>query len=423
MKCLAPKSNRHKAVNRRLGRVAQGVLGNGCPGVKKKQLLSDLACLSELALHRRIEFCLDALGSRHVGCRPGQLERTALELIATKNPWWKVSLNRLYRHLPVPERWTDDLRTLCQSEPSLRGFCRVVLNTLRYSGQRAHYNLSRNGLGQTCFPLVPNLSKARMNKVRRWVLWWKSLLPSRPDPETVTYGAPLKLTSEDWSFIFEICAILEMEAPNRAMSRNQAQPARVWHSVLCLSPEFGNCSPAEQRFLLARTLFRSACGLDDLERQAVRFSTPEKILHRALDYAEWSGHRAEMLEEFRQTKPGQELAQTALEETFWSTGDPVYQKFALMCQHGGWCPLFDREGDLFAACFSDLVSASQALVKVCFWGQHISQVCHNQGLAPLLSASRECPVLCLRLQTLWMSVADEVQRNHQMKFLAISRNR
>jgi hypothetical protein len=80
LKCLAPTSARHKAVNRRLGRVAQGLLENGCPKSKKKQILSDLASLPELAIQRRIGFALDSLGSRSLGCRPGQVEGTALEL-------------------------------------------------------------------------------------------------------------------------------------------------------------------------------------------------------------------------------------------------------------------------------------------------------------------------------------------------------
>jgi hypothetical protein len=410
LKCLAPNSARHKAVNSRLGRVAQGLLGDGCPRGKKKQILTELASLPELATGRRVQFALDALGSRSVGCRPGLVEKTALDLLTASDPWWRVSLNRLYRHLPVPERWTDDLRTLCQSEPTLRGFCRSVLNTLRYSGARAHHSLSTNGLKGACFPLYPNLARARMERVREQVLEWKGLLPPRPDSGTSRYGSPVQLTNDQWKFILEVCATLGLEAPRRAMSRHQAQPARIWHSVLCLSAEFQGCSAAEQRFLLARTLFRSGCGLDDIERRAVGFSTPAKILSRALDYADWMGHHPDMLVEFRDAKAGKDLAQLALEEMYWSTSDPVYQKFSEMCQHGGWCPLFDREADLFAACYSDIVSASQALVKAAFWGNQITQLCHKQGLAPLLSASRECPVLCLRLQTLWMSVADEIQR-------------
>jgi hypothetical protein len=410
LKCLMPNSARHRTVNRRMGRVFQGILGSGCPRAKKKQLLTDLASLSELATQRRVRCALDALGSRTSGCRPGQVERTTLELLSPGDPWWRVSLNRLYRHEPVPERWTDDLRTLYQSEPTLRGFCRATLNILRYSGARAHYNLARNGLKQTCFPLNKNLSRARLERVRKAVLEWKGLLPPKIVSETSKYGSPVQLTSDQWKFISEVCGTLGTEAPLRAMSRYQTQPARIWHSVLCLSPEFQNCSTAEQRFLLARTLFRSASGLDDLERRSLALSTPAKILVRALDYAEWAGHRPDVLEEFRDNNPGKDLVQVALEEMYWSTGDSVYRRFCEMCRHGGWCPLFDREADLFAACFADIVSASQALVKVALWNKHITQVCHKQGLAPLLSAGRECPVLCMRLQTLWMTVADEVQR-------------
>ena len=424
LKSLAPGGSRHQSVNRRLGRVFEGILVGGCPKPKKKQILTDLASFPDLAVRRKTNFALDALGSRVEGCRPGEIEAQALSLLHPGDPWWRVSLNRLYRHAAVPERWMDDLRTLCHSENNLRGFCRAVLNILRYSGARAHLNLARNGLGERCFTPNRNTSRARLERVREEVRGWQALLPPPLDSQNKTYGAAIKLSDELWRFLAEMSGTLGIETLLRAMSKYQTRPVKLvklgGHSVLQFSPDFFLCCLAEQRFILARTLFREAAGLNLLERRVSTLDTPERILERAIDYAEWRGQLRPYLEEFRGKNPSREVVQLALEETYWATGDPVYQKLAVICHQGDWCPLFDREADLFAASYCDLVGASQALVKSAFWGKQISRVCDKDGLGPLITAGRECPALCLRLQTLWMSVADEVQ-THQMKFFANSR--
>ena len=429
LKTMAPGGARHQSVNRRLGRVFEGILLTGCPRSKKKQILTDLAGFPGLAVRRKTNFALEALGSRTDGCRPGDIESEALSLLSPQDPWWRVSLNRLYRHKPVPERWMEDLRTLCQSETTLRGFCRAVLNIIRYSESRAHLNLARNGLGERCFELDCNLTRARLERVREEVREWQTLLPPPPESQSKSYGAAIKLSEGTWKFLARVCGTLGIEAPLRAMSKYQSRPVK-WvklggHSVLQFSPDFFLCGEPEQQFILAQTLFREAAGLNLLERRAAALDTPERILERALDYAEWTGHERHFLDEFRGKSPSRDIVQIALEETYWATGDRVYQKLAVICHQGGWCPLFDREADLFAASYSDLVSASQGLVKMAFWGKQISRVCTNEGLTPLLTAGRECPVLCLRLQNLWMTVADQIQTSatsgHQMKFFANSR--
>lgn len=413
LKCMAPGSAREQSVNRRLGRVFEGILLTGCPKSKKKQILTDLAGFPGLAVRRKTNFMMEALGSRAEGCRPGDVETEALSLLSPNDPWWRVSLNRLYRHKPVPERWMEDLRTLCQSENTLRGFCRTVLNILRYSESRAHLNLARNGFGESCFDCDRNQVRARLERVRDEVREWQTLLPPPTESHAKSYGASIKLSSEMWKFLAQVCETLGIETPLRAMSKYQSRPVKVGkvggHSVLNFSPDFFLCGTSEQRFMLARTLFREAAGLNLLEQRAASLDTPERILERALDYAEWYGQERGFLEEFRGKSHSRQIVHQALEETYWATGDQVYRKLAVICHQGGWCPLFDREADLFAASYSDLVSASQGLVKTALWGKQLARVCTNEGLAPLLTAGRECPALCLRLQTLWMAVADQLQ--------------
>ncbi|MFA7479782.1 MAG: hypothetical protein WC314_04700 [Vulcanimicrobiota bacterium] len=402
LKAQAPASAPHRTVNRRLGRVFDGLMIDGCSRNKKKQILTDLASFEELAQESRINFALDALASRATGCFPGEPEKLALELIPPSDPWWRVSLNGLYRHLAVPNRWADDLQNLTQAEETLRGFCTVVLNILSCSGARAQTNLVRNGLKERCFQVDANQARARLARVREAVREWQTILP--PIVPKGCGDKPkdaFELTPEQSKFLEQVCHILEIE-PTYSLT---------------MSPDFFQCSEPEQRFLLARAVFRKAGGLDLLAQRASALATPQKILARAIEYAEWSGHEQALLDEFRDTDLTPDLVCILLQEVFWLTDDPIYHRLAVICHQGGWCPLFDREADLFAAGFADLVSASHGLVKATFQGEPITRACAREGLNSLLAISDDCPDLCLRLQTLWLSVADDLQRESPNKVL------
>lgn len=381
---------------------------------KKKQMLTDLAESSEHSRALKLGYALEALAYPTLGCRPGDLERIVCQTVPAHDPWWKASLNRLYRHQAVPERWMEDFRALCRSEPSLRNFGRVLLNTLKYSSPRAQSSLERHQMTNSC--LVGNRLKARMqlNKAKEGVMAWLELLPPMSS-SIANLGAKVELRCEQWRFVAEVCSMLDIEAPVSARTCYQPQPITMnYHQgqrVLSLHPDFLSCCEQEQRFMMARALFRGAAGLDHLERRASSLSSPMHILDRVLSYAEWSGHSKKNLEELLGNESGADALQVALEEMYWETEDNNYQRFALLLQHGGWCPLFDRESDLFAASFVNIVDATHALSKVGLWGKQLSRICSREGLSHLLKLGPQHPVLCLRLQTLWMAAADNIQRD------------
>jgi len=165
--------------------------------------------------------------------------------------------------------------------------------------------------------------------------------------------------------------------------------------------------------LLARALFRHAAGLDDLERRASTFTQPQGALQRGLEYAEWCGYDYSPLDQIHSSNIDSNEAIVALEEMYWQTRDSHFQRLAATLSRGCWCPLFDREADLFASSYVDVVSASYALLQAAAPTHRLKQTCTREGLSALLEVADDFPALCLRLQTLWFATIDEQQKRQR----------
>ena len=397
----------------KLGQVCRSLGQTNCPRNKKKQILADLAYGSKESRQQAIGLALEALSSPVLGCRPGELESLLCQLLEPGDPWWKSSLNRLYRHLPVPHRWGSDMRRLWQVEPSLRGFCRVLFNMLRYPKQRALASLIRHGMASPALSVDPTLTRQRFLKVKDEVAGWLELLPPVDESSMETLNG-VDLAEEHAPLLRSVAALLSISTPKNCFLSDQRVPVRLSghgeSTRLAVSRQFLTSPISEQKFHLARALYRHASGLDRLESRAQGLDELSSLLEKALAYAEWNAHCAESLTEFPADLPtGPELL-AALEDMYWDTQDSTYQRLALNIHYGGWCPLFDREADLFAGCFVDLVSASYAMVKSELWRRNTEDISDNVGLEALIVLGETSSVVCLRLQTLWVETADSLQR-------------
>jgi hypothetical protein len=383
-----------------------------CAQSKKKQALVDLACCSSQRRLQRVAYALKAASSLSPACRPGELEKVLCDLLPAGDPWWRSSLSRLYRHRPVATRWTSDFRRLCQVEPSSRDLCKVVLNILGFSRTRATLSLQRHRLIAPCLEIEPKLARIRLERVRETVKVWLDLAPPSCTHPSHN-GTLVNLSNTLWGCITDACLRLHVEVPVQVRVSFQTQPALVLQTsrkrLISVNPDFLASSQSEQKMLLARAVFRHAGGLEQLEQRALDLFRPKPALSRALDYAEWSGHDSTPLEQL----PGEpDINETvvALEEMYWTTHDTHYRRLAEVVNQGCWCPLFDREADLFGSSFVDIVSASHALLKTQSLGPRCAQAALEQGLGFLTGIADDCPAVILRLQTLWLASAESFQQ-------------
>ena len=397
-------------LGRKFSNTCRQLLGQEGSESKKKQVLSDLAGDERLSVSERLEMALRAASPYPRCCRPGSQENMLRELLPPGNPWWRCSLNRLYRHCPTPLTWLSDLRSLWQCEPWIRPQLRVLLNTLRLPRGRALSSICKRGLADKALARCgQDRALLTLEKVRGEVSRWQGLVPP-VDEDCTSGGAVVKLPSHLWAFISEVCFKLGSEVPVYARTNFQMMPVEIGlchgRRFISLSPEFLSSGSEARQFLLARALFRSATGLDALERRAYKLADPEHNFERAMAYAEWSGHYYPILEEACQGTATRESLLVGLEEMFWQTGDPAYRDFALVCHRRCWSPLFDRESDLFAASFVDTISASHALLKTDPRARRLVPVCEQQGLSTVVPHCQDYPAVCLRLQTLWFHYLD-----------------
>lgn len=382
------------------------------PVSKKKQILIDFADSSEVGEEQRLEYARRACSYPAKVCRPGQLEETLCSLTSPGDPWWRTSLTSLYRHRPVPHRWMSDLRKLWQNEPSLRPTCKVLFNLIRYSRPRAQATLDKYGLDRPGRQLDRQQVRALVTKVKKATSRWLEIAPPCPEHANQA-GAVVKLSSELWAFVTEVCCKLESEAPVYCRANFQRAPALVMgrgaRRFFSFSPEFLTASKPEQKVLLARALFRETTGLEQLQLRAADLYHPNQAVERALEYAEWSGHPLQFLEEVSPEELDLERAIVCLEEMYWTTQDQHYQRLAAQVYRQCWCPLFDREADLFACSYADLVTASHALLQADLGACELTSEAQRSGLNSLGSARCVPPSLCLRLQSLWMTRIEELQ--------------
>lgn len=392
------------------GRFLQLCLGlsesSGSPS-KKKQVLTDLAALSSNSPEARLDYALKAVHIPTPDCRAGDIERIVCDALAPADPRWKITLARLYRHSPENRRWMTDFRLLWQSVPSLQPRLKLLLNLLRLPKARVDASLLRRGLkARISEGNNPATVRIRLSKVREIVKQWQEVLPPDSHSKSAT-GAIISLKSDHWSFILDVCTRLEIEPPVYAKANLQIQPVisnlTNGRRSISLSPEFFALRSSEQKFLMARALFRGAAGLESLEPRLRYLHSPQELYQRARAYAEWMGHSCDPLHDSALGQPDFPTLLVGLEELFWNSGDEAYQRLASIAHTGCWCPLFESEADHFAASFVDIVSASHAMAQTVVARRPAHNAHHLDGLSAIFRDNPNQPVLALRLQRLWVT--------------------
>lgn len=374
---------------------------------KKKQLLVDLAQLIKDDRERRLDFALKAVSAPIKNCRPGDIERLVCDLLSPTDPRWQLVWGRLYRHQPQSKQWMSDLRTLWQSEPALQPKLKLLLNLLRLPRVRVEKAMTQRDVSGR-FRLIPSLStfRVRLHKVREQVHRWQELVPPDEAPSGAC-GAVVNLSSDIWGFVSLVCSQLDIEAPVYARTNFQVQPvlvgSRQGKKYLSFAPEFFQYEPEEQKFLLARGLFRGAAGLDALEARLGGCSNPEALRNLAVAYCRWTGRHNALLEEDSVEEVSLPVLLVALEELYWESQDEAFVMLAEVAHRQCWCPLFESEADLFASSFVQVVTASHALIRTLADSHGAAKICGSYGMSALFDDRDRRSVLALRLQRLWVN--------------------
>jgi hypothetical protein len=292
---------------------------------------------------------------------------------------------------------------------------------MRFSRRRAEITQDAMPPGQSSERALPAQLRARLERVRREVAAWQKLLPQaeEPQPSAPLGGTVINLRKSLWEHILQVSAELGLAAPLRVRVVARLDEIGMVEveggSELVLGPVMLSTREGESRFLIARALFRHACGLDRLQTGGQALSSLEGLAERVRAYNEWMCHTAEPLANLLDGSgdSGIELdeLQVALEELFWSTGDTVYASFCEVLANRCWCPRGEFEADTFAHRYSDIIDATYALLASGLSDLSLYRECESHGISALLPQMKARPALVLRMQNLWMSGSEEIQKN------------
>jgi hypothetical protein len=263
--------------------------------------------------------------------------------------------------------------------------------------------------------------RARLARAGQEVAGWMSLLPAPEEaPWEGSGGTVIQLRKSLWEHIVKVAHDLGQTAPRqvRVVPRFDDVGVRTSNGIseLLVSPVMLSTREGEARFLIARALFRHASGLDELERRGQPMSRLGAIAERTEAYAEWRCHGRESLaflegwREDRQELERGEL-QVALEELYWATQDPVYARLCEVLANACWCPRSELEADIFAHRYCDLIDATYGVLATGLACLPLYRTAESSGISALLPQLQGYPALVLRLQSLWMSASEEVQKN------------
>lgn len=416
----APRARISPSVERRLPEVYRMNLGAKTPNSKKKQLLADIARLPAEYDEQPEEFALRAVASLAISCRPGEEDALVCRLLPASDPRWRLSLRRLYRHRPQPESWMLTLRKLWQQEPSLRPYCRLLFSLIRFSRRRAEVAHAAQPPVDSRERLVGGLLGSRLARAREEVAAWNVILPASTlltrESGSPPGGTVVKVRRTLWEHILKVSHELGLNPPHqvRVVPRFEDVGVRETHGEieLVISPVMLSTREGEARFLVARALFRHAVGLDRLEGRGAPLADHQAIAERALAYAEWKSYSLEPFSVWQdEDKVEPEELQVALEEMFWQTGDQVYARLCEVLANRCWCPRAELEADVYAHRFCDMTEATYGVIATGLGCLTRYRGCESNGIASLIPRMAEHPALVLRLQNLWMSGCDEVQKN------------
>ena len=390
----------------KLLKILDGLSAEGYHQGAGSQLLGELAGHTKFTRVQRRKFACRAWDHRELQCRVGRLEQTTLELFSVRDPVWTKSLESLYRNCSVPQRWRNDLRTLSRKGAWKKRKCRILFDLLRYPVARAQHSLEQNLRSQTHQPFDYAEALESLRVSRASTALWLERLEAVLDSEIGATGELVLLSRETEDVLTEVCGLFSLPKEQRVEVSLQFDAvkfrSRGGDLSILVHPEFLSCPESQQQFLLARAVFRELSGLRELEKRIRVLSTPKGLANRALEYAEWNGHDYQLLDTARRDEVQVEVLLSALETTYWKTEDRFYRSLALLLCQPGWTPSLEARADVFASQFTDVVSASHALVKEDMWSRNVLGLSPAQGLEPLTRTRGQFSRLCLRLQRLWI---------------------
>jgi hypothetical protein len=410
-----PRPKMSSSMERRLIEVYRQNLGSKMPGSKKKQLLADIARLPAEYDEQPQEFALRAVSSVAVSCRPGEDDALLCQMLPASDPRWRISLRHLYRHRPMADTWMTNLRKFWQQEPSLRPLTRLLFSLMRFSRRRAEAAYASLPPIHSSEPLEACQLRARLLRAREEVGAWNQLLPEEPGAEDMDPGGTvIKVRRTLWDHIVKVSHELGLSAPQRVrvVPRFDNTGVRVSHgeTELVVSPIMLSTREGEARFLVARALYRHAVGLDGLEKRGQTLSCLGAIAERAAAHTEWSCYSREALTSLQLQGVEVEELQVALEELYWQTNDPVYSRLCEVMANRCWCPRAELAADSYAHRFCDMIDATYAVIGTGLDCLPHYRACETSGVGFLIPKLKDYPGLAIRLQSLWMSGFEEVQK-------------
>lgn len=411
-----PRPRLPVAVERRLPEVYRMNLGATTPGSKKKQILADIARLPAEYEEQPEEFALRAVSALALSCRPGEDDALLCKVLPPSDPRWRISIRHLYRHRPQPDTWMSTLRKLWQQEPRLRPYCRLLFSLIRFSRRRAEVALSVQPPVPSSERLEPCQLRARLQRGREEVALWTGLLEEPADePSVIAGGSAVKVRTTLWEHIVSVSHELGLTAPQRVqvVPRFEDVGIRSVHGnlELVVNPVMLSTREGEARFLIARALYRHALGLDVLERRGARLGDHRAIAERAISYTEWKGYSLEPFSIWQDEGEVEiEELQVALEDLYWQTSDAVYAKLCEVLANQCWCPRAELEADIYAHRFCDMIDATYGVIATALACLPLYRDCESAGIGLLVPKLRSYPGLALRLQNLWMSGSEEIQK-------------
>lgn len=406
-----------RSVERRLPEVYRMNLSARISSSKKKQLLADIARLPPEYDEHPEEFALRAVSALAVSCRPGDDDALLCRLLPASDPRWRISLRHLYRHRPQADSWMATMRKLWQQEPSLRPYCRLIFSLLRFSRRRAEVAFATLPPVETAERLEPCQLKSRLARAREEVQTWREILPPSGPAGAAPNGTLVNVRRTLWDHIVKVARELGLPIPRtvRVVPRFGDIGMRTvqGETELVVSPVMLSTREGEARFLVARAMYRHAVGLDALEPEGRALARLSAIAAKGVAHAEARGYS---LEPFSIWQNGEEAVEidelhVALEEMFWQTNDRVFASLCEVLSNRCWCPRAELEADLYAHRFCDSIDATYGVLSSGLACLPLYRDCETSGIASMLVKLKDYPNVVLRLQNLWMSGTEEVQKH------------
>ena len=378
-----------------LVRIYEGLDDEEADSQEKLLVLKMLVSHPALTLQKRRDYAAEAWSLTNTDNPADELGSMILKLFQPTHSCWSQAFLRIYLGSPVPHRWTRDFHCLGQKSSRLRRKCRTLLDMLRYPKERVLNRFSGvEEMARIRAFAIDSIKQIQETTLACSRLYQSQACSLRPPDE-------VNVTSSVETTLAAVCADLGLPEPAGVQQSQCVDCVEIELADgglrLVVGGDFLTFDGSEQSFLIARALYRKISGLTELEAAHQELVSSRDFLARALAYTEWRCYESDSSCNFNTFETLRQICR--------ATGDRYLERLLQAARLGGWCPIEERLADRFALSYSDIVSASHALVRMAL-GRHGGQVSLQEGLAPLTCSGELLSVLSLRLQRLWCSFLD-----------------